>query len=160
MDHVVLAFFFCIPLMKITLPVILSFLILLLKLLYYFQMHHQLGYACQYLSRSMRTRCDIITCIFLMWWFFHLASLPKYSPFPCRVEIKRLTEILNSKVRNPSEVDRERANEVTTILGHTAGVKLNPFPRIPDEGNQEDGSRAILRTPKPVLCPNVNVMSL
>lgn len=76
-----------------------------------------------------------------------------------RDEINRLMEILNSGVGNLSDVDGEKKNELTTNPGHSAGVKRTPFPGISDERNQEDMSRAIVRTPRMLLYSNVNMQA-
>lgn len=92
-----------------------------------------------------------------MAWFSDLVSQSKYSLLPCRDEINRLMEILNSRGGNLSDVDGEKKNELTTTSGHSAGVKRTPFPRISDERNQEDMSRDIERTPRTLLYSNANV---
>lgn len=90
-------------------------------------------------------------------YLFKLGHL-KLFEFPCRDEINRLTEILNSKV--VSDVEREKERPSLTAEG---GAKIRDllapeYPRTPAEG-KKDVNRTALGISSPRIESNVSVVT-
>lgn len=73
-----------------------------------------------------------------------------------RDELKRLTDILNSKVVDVSDAQRENEPPNFSSWGQAKGALLDHnSPKVSIEMKQEDTNRALLETPTPRVQPNM-----